>query len=141
MSQRNDGQREANEKYGNLLDNAAVTDDQATPLAAAPKPVTLVVDDVPWFRFRRRWWRRRIVICGVTRCKRHIIAQSDACLWRQALQTVIASAGLVLREEGGIFLCPIRRPGSANSRSVKHRTGPAGSLAPPALAKHFVFIR
>ncbi len=75
-----------------------------TPLAAAPKPVTLVVDDVPVVQ---------VLQALVAQENRNLVVSPDVSgtlslslthvPWRQALQTVIASAGLVLREEGGIF--------------------------------------
>lgn len=40
--------------------------------------------------------------------------------WRQALQTVVTSAGLVLHEDKGIFMC-IPRPGSENSKRVRSK--------------------
>lgn len=75
-----------------------------TPLAAAPKPVTLVVDDVPVVQ---------VLQALVAQENRNLVVSPDVSgtlslslthvPWRQALQTVIASAGLVMREEGGIF--------------------------------------
>lgn len=75
-----------------------------TPLAAAPKPVTLVVDDVPVVQ---------ILQALVAQANRNLVVSPDVSgtlslnlthvPWRQALQTVITSAGLVLHEEGGIF--------------------------------------
>ncbi|MBT1834529.1 DNA uptake porin HofQ [Enterobacter cloacae] len=75
-----------------------------TPLAAAPKPVTLVVDDVPVVQ---------VLQALVAQENRNLVVSPDVSgtlslslthvPWRQALQTVIASAGLVLREEGDIF--------------------------------------
>ncbi|KKY77406.1 porin [Enterobacter cloacae] len=75
-----------------------------TPLAAAPKPVTLVVDDVPVVQ---------VLQALVAQANRNLVVSPDVSgtlslnlthvPWRQALQTVITSAGLVLHEEGGIF--------------------------------------
>ena len=75
-----------------------------TPLAAAPKPVTLVVDDVPVVQ---------VLQALVAQANRNLVVSPDVSgtlslnlthvPWRQALQTVITSAGLVLNEEGGIF--------------------------------------
>ncbi|EMJ5883412.1 DNA uptake porin HofQ [Enterobacter cloacae] len=75
-----------------------------TPLAAAPKPVTLVVDDVPVVQ---------VLQSLVAQANRNLVVSPDVSgtlslnlthvPWRQALQTVITSAGLVLHEEGGIF--------------------------------------
>lgn len=72
--------------------------------AAAPKPVTLVVDDVPV---------AQVLQSLVAQENRNLVISPDVggtlslnlkrVPWRQALQTVVASAGLVLREEGGIF--------------------------------------
>jgi hypothetical protein len=72
--------------------------------AAAPKPVTLVVDDVPVVQ---------VLQALVAQENRNLVVSPDVSgtlslnltrvPWRQALQTVVASAGLVLREEGGIF--------------------------------------
>lgn len=73
-------------------------------LAAGPKPVTLVVDDVPVVQ---------VLQALVAQENRNLIVSPDVTgslslnlarvPWRQALQTVVTSAGLVLREEGGIF--------------------------------------
>ncbi|MEP8985934.1 DNA uptake porin HofQ [Enterobacter cloacae] len=75
-----------------------------TPLAAAPKPVTLVVDDVPVVQ---------VLQALVAQANRNLVVSPDVSgtlslnlthvPWRQALQTVITSTGLVLHEEGGIF--------------------------------------
>ena len=72
--------------------------------AAAPKPVTLVVDDVPV---------AQVLQALVTQENRNLVVSPDVSgtlslnltrvPWRQALQTVVTSAGLVLHEEGGIF--------------------------------------
>lgn len=72
--------------------------------AAAPKPVTLVVDDVPVVQ---------VLQALATQESRNLVVSPDVSgtlslnlthvPWRQALQTVVSSAGLVLREEGGIF--------------------------------------
>ena len=73
-------------------------------LAAGPKPVTLVVDDVPIVQ---------VLQALVAQESRNLVVSPDVAgslslnltrvPWRQALQTVVTSAGLVLREEGGIF--------------------------------------
>lgn len=72
--------------------------------AAAPKPVTLVVDDVPV---------AQVLQSLVAQENRNLVISPDVggtlslnltrVPWRQALQTVATSAGLVLREEDGIF--------------------------------------
>lgn len=72
--------------------------------AAAPKPVTLVVDDVPVVQ---------VLQALVAQENRNLVVSPDVSgtlslnltrvPWRQALRTVVTSAGLVLREEGGIF--------------------------------------
>lgn len=72
--------------------------------AATPKPVTLLVDDVPVVQ---------ILQALVAQEDRNLVVSPDVSgslslnltrvPWRQALQTVVNSAGLVLREEGGIF--------------------------------------
>lgn len=72
--------------------------------AAAPKPVTLVVDDAPVVQ---------VLQALVAQEGRNLVVSPDVkgslslnlthVPWRQALQTVVASAGLVLREERGIF--------------------------------------
>lgn len=72
--------------------------------AAAPKPVTLVVDDVPVVQ---------VLQALATQESRNLVVSPDVggtlslnlthVPWRQALQTVVSSAGLVLREEGDIF--------------------------------------
>ncbi|MCK7332565.1 DNA uptake porin HofQ [Enterobacter bugandensis] len=72
--------------------------------AAAPKPVTLVVDDVPVVQ---------VLQALVAQENRNLVVSPDVggtlslnltrVPWRQALQTVVTSAGLVLREEGGIY--------------------------------------
>ncbi|MFL4213100.1 DNA uptake porin HofQ [Enterobacter mori] len=72
--------------------------------AAAPKPVTLVVDDVPVVQ---------VLQALVAQDNRNLVVSPDVTgslslnltrvPWRQALQTVVTSAGLVLQEDGGIF--------------------------------------
>ncbi|HBC7435376.1 DNA uptake porin HofQ [Enterobacter bugandensis] len=72
--------------------------------AVAPKPVTLVVDDVPVVQ---------VLQALVAQENRNLVVSPDVggtlslnlthVPWRQALQTVVTSAGLVLREEGGIY--------------------------------------
>ncbi|CAH5719119.1 Type IV pilus biogenesis and competence protein PilQ, partial [Enterobacter cloacae] len=72
--------------------------------AAAPKPVTLVVDDVPV---------AQVLQALVAQENRNLVVSPDVTgslslnltrvPWRQALQTVVTSAGLVLQEDGGIF--------------------------------------
>ncbi|MBN4801021.1 DNA uptake porin HofQ [Enterobacter asburiae] len=72
--------------------------------AAAPKPVTLVVDDVLVVQ---------VLQSLVAQENRNLVISPDVggtlslnltrVPWRQALQTVVTSAGLVLREESGIF--------------------------------------
>ncbi|MCP5821179.1 DNA uptake porin HofQ, partial [Klebsiella pneumoniae] len=72
--------------------------------AATPKPVTLLVDDVPVVQ---------ILQALVAQEERNLVVSPDVSgslslnlprvPWRQAIQTVVNSVGLVLREEGGIF--------------------------------------
>lgn len=72
--------------------------------AAAPKPVPLVVDDVPVVQ---------VLQALVAQENRNLVVSPDVTgslslnltrvPWRQALQTVVTSAGLVLQEDGGIF--------------------------------------
>lgn len=72
--------------------------------AAAPKPVTLEVDDVPVVQ---------VLQALVAQENRNLVVSPDVTgslslnltrvPWRQALQTVVTSAGLVLQEDGGIF--------------------------------------
>lgn len=72
--------------------------------AAEPKPVTLVVDEVPVVQ---------VLQALATQENRNLVVSPDVngslslsltrVPWRKALQTVVNSAGLVLREEGGIF--------------------------------------
>ncbi|MCG5126106.1 DNA uptake porin HofQ [Enterobacter mori] len=72
--------------------------------AAAPKPVTLVVDDVPVVQ---------VLQALVAQDNRNLVVSPDVTgslslnltrvPWRQALQTVVTSAGLVLKEDDGIF--------------------------------------
>ncbi len=72
--------------------------------AAAPKPVTLLVDEVPVVQ---------VLQALVAQEDRNLVVSPDVSgslslnltrvPWRQALQTVVNSAGLVLREEAGIF--------------------------------------
>ena len=72
--------------------------------ATVPKPVTLVVDDVPVVQ---------VLQALVAQENRNLVVSPDVSgslslnltrvPWRQALQTVVTSAGLVIREEGGIF--------------------------------------
>ena len=72
--------------------------------AAEPKPVTLVVDDVPVVQ---------VLQALVAQENRNLVVSPDVSgtlslnltrvPWRQALRTVVSSAGLVLREEAGIF--------------------------------------
>ncbi|MXG37532.1 DNA uptake porin HofQ, partial [Escherichia coli] len=68
--------------------------------AAAPKPVTLVVDDVPVVQ---------VLQALVAQENRNLVVSPDVTgslslnltrvPWRQALQTVVTSAGLVLQED------------------------------------------
>ncbi len=72
--------------------------------AGSPKPVTLMVDDVPVVQ---------VLQALVAQEKRNLVVSPDvggslslhlqAVPWRQALKTVVSSAGLVMREESGIF--------------------------------------
>lgn len=72
--------------------------------AATQKPVTLAVDDVPVVQ---------VLQALVAQENRNLVVSPDVggslslnltrVPWRQALQTVVNSAGLVMREEGGIF--------------------------------------
>ncbi|MDR2262990.1 MAG: DNA uptake porin HofQ [Enterobacter asburiae] len=72
--------------------------------AGSPKPVTLVVDDVPVVQ---------VLQALVAQEERNLVVSPDVSgtlslnltrvPWRQALNTVVASAGLILREERGIF--------------------------------------
>lgn len=72
--------------------------------AAEPKPVTLVVDEVPVVQ---------VLQALATQENRNLVVSPDVngslslsltrVPWRKALQTVVNSAGLVLRVEGGIF--------------------------------------
>ena len=72
--------------------------------AAVPKPVSLVVDDVPVVQ---------VLQALVAQENRNLVVSPDVTgslslnltrvPWRQALQTVVNSAGLVLQEDGGIF--------------------------------------
>lgn len=70
----------------------------------AQKPVTLVVDDVPVVQVLQSLVelenRNLIVSPDVTGT---LSLHLTRVPWRQALQTVVTSAGLVLREERGIF--------------------------------------
>lgn len=72
--------------------------------AVAPKPVTLAVDDVPVVQILQSLVelenRNLIVSPDVTGT---LSLHLTRVPWRQALQIVSNSAGLVLREEGGIF--------------------------------------
>jgi hypothetical protein len=91
--------------------------------AAAPKPVTLVVDDVPVVQ---------VLQALVAQENRNLVISPDVSgtlslnltrvPWRQALQTVVTSAGLVLQRRAAFFMC-IPRPGSVNSGSVQSRSG------------------
>ncbi|HIE5390216.1 TPA: DNA uptake porin HofQ [Enterobacter cancerogenus] len=72
--------------------------------AATQKPVTLAVDDVPVVQ---------VLQALIAQENRNLVVSPDVggslslnltrVPWRQALQTVVNSAGLVMREEGGIF--------------------------------------
>ncbi|UWM63923.1 DNA uptake porin HofQ [Enterobacter sp. CP102] len=72
--------------------------------AGSPKPVNLVVDDVPVVQ---------VLQALAAQEERNLVVSPDVSgtlslnltrvPWRQALNTVIASAGLILREERGIF--------------------------------------
>lgn len=96
--------------------------------AAAPKPVTLVVDDVPVVQ---------VLQALATQESRNLVVSPDVSgtlslnlthvPWRQALQTVVSSAGLVLREEGA-FSMFIPQPGSVNSGNVQNRRRRVDSL-------------
>lgn len=73
-------------------------------LAATPKPVTLVVDDIPVVQalqaLAEQENRNLVVSPDVSGTLSLHLKQVP---WKQALQTVIASAGLSLREEGNIL--------------------------------------
>ncbi|MDR7941300.1 DNA uptake porin HofQ [Enterobacter soli] len=72
--------------------------------ASTPKPVNLVVDDVPVVQ---------VLQALAAQEERNLVVSPDVSgtlslnltrvPWRQALNTVVASAGLILREERGIF--------------------------------------
>ncbi|HEE9789789.1 TPA: DNA uptake porin HofQ [Enterobacter soli] len=72
--------------------------------ASNPKPVNLVVDDVPVVQ---------VLQALAAQEERNLVVSPDVSgtlslnltrvPWRQALNTVVASAGLILREERGIF--------------------------------------
>ena len=72
--------------------------------SSTQKPVTLVVDDVPVVQVLQSLVelenRNLIVSPDVTGT---LSLHLTRVPWRQALQTVVTSAGLVLREERGIF--------------------------------------
>lgn len=72
--------------------------------AAVPKPVTLAVDDVPVVQILQSLveleGRNLIVAPDV---KGALSLHLTHVPWRQALHIVVTSAGLVLREEGGVF--------------------------------------
>lgn len=72
--------------------------------AAVPKPVTLAVDEVPVVQILQSLvdleGRNLIVAPDV---KGVLSLHLTHVPWRQALHIVVASAGLVLREEGGIL--------------------------------------
>ena len=96
-------QREGTDK-NEFTDNAVLLAFSQPLWAAAPKPVTLVVDDVPVVQ---------VLQALVAQENRNLVVSPDVSgtlslnltrvPWRQALRTVVTSAGLVLREEGGIF--------------------------------------
>lgn len=101
--------------------------------AAAPKPVTLVVDDVPV---------AQVLQALVAQENRNLVVSPDVTgslslnltrvPRRQALQTVVTSAGLVLQEDGGIFMS-ILPPGSASSRHggcLRHRSSHTAFRSP-----------
>lgn len=76
----------------------------STQPIAAMKPVTLMVDDVPVVQ---------VLQALMSQENRNLVVSPDVSgslslnltrvPWRQALQTVVTSAGLILREERGIF--------------------------------------
>jgi protein transport protein HofQ len=82
--------------------------------ASTPKPVNLVVDDVPVVQ---------VLQALAAQEERNLVVSPDVSgtlslnltrvPWRQALNTVVASAGLILREERGFFTST-PRPGSAS---------------------------
>lgn len=72
--------------------------------AVAPKPVTLAVDDVPVVQILQSLVElegRNLIVSPEV--KGALSLHLTHVPWRQALQIVVTSAGLVLREEGGIF--------------------------------------
>lgn len=70
-------------------------------LAATPKPVTLVVDDIPVVQALAEQENRNLVVSPDV--SGTLSLHLKQVPWKQALQTVIASAGLSLREEGNIL--------------------------------------
>lgn len=72
--------------------------------AVSPKPVTLAVDDVPVVQILQSLVElegRNLIVSPEV--KGTLSLHLTHVPWRQALQIVVTSAGLVLREEGGIF--------------------------------------
>ncbi|VAC15489.1 outer membrane porin HofQ [Enterobacter hormaechei] len=96
-------QREGTKKSEDK-DRAVTGGTQPAPVGRDAKTVTLLVDDVPVVQ---------ILQALVAQEDRNLVVSPDVSgslslnltrvPWRQALQTVVNSAGLVLREEGGIF--------------------------------------
>lgn len=96
--------------------------------AGSPKPVTLMVDDVPVVQ---------VLQALAAQEKRNLVVSPDvggslslhlqAVPWRQALKTVVSSAGLVMRERAAFFIFTARR-GNVNSRREGRRSRPSGSL-------------
>ncbi|SUG31103.1 outer membrane porin HofQ [Salmonella enterica subsp. arizonae] len=95
------------------------------PAAQAGKAanVTLVVDDVPVVQVLQALAEQE---------RQNLVASPDVSgtlslhlmdvPWRQALQTVASSAGLVLRQEG-IFSMYTRRPGKKNTTRARMPSG------------------
>jgi hypothetical protein len=120
-------QREGTGKNENQ-DNALADDTQPSGVGGTPKPVNLVVDDVPVVQ---------VLQALAAQEERNLVVSPDVSgtlslnltrvPWRQALNTVVASAGLILREERGFFTST-PRPGSASKRRVRSRNRSSGSL-------------
>lgn len=110
-------------------------------LAAGPAPVSLVVDEVPVAQLLQALAeqenRNMIISPDVSG---NVSLRLQEVPWLQAIQTVVTGAGLVMRQQAGIFLYPHRRLAAATAGQKRGRANKAaaqraagGAQLPPLL--------